>query len=42
MITDNENTDMPDRMNIWTTIGGYGAALVILILMFTLAAPVGN
>ena len=42
MITDTENTDMPDRMNIWTTIGGYGAAIFIMILMFTLAETVGG
>jgi len=40
MITDTENTDLPDRMTIWTTIGGYGGALVIIILMFTLAQSV--
>lgn len=42
MITDNEDSDMPDRMTVWTTIGGYGAALVVMVLMFTLAATVGG
>jgi len=42
MITDTENSDMPDRMNIWTTIGGYGAAGVIIFLMFFLSQTVGN
>ncbi len=42
MITDTENSDMPDRMTIWTTIGGYGAALIIMILMFTLSDSIGG
>jgi hypothetical protein len=42
MITDTEDSDMPDRMTIWTTICGYGGALIIMILMFTLAATVGG
>lgn len=39
MISDNENTDMPDRMNIWTTIGGYALGAVIVFLMFYWALP---
>lgn len=39
MITDNENSDMPDRMNIWTTFGGYALGAVIIFLMFYLALP---
>ena len=42
MITDTENTEYPDRMTIWTTIGGYGAAIVIIILMFMLSETVGS
>lgn len=42
MITDTESSDMPDRMTIWTTIGGYGMAALILFLIFALAAPVGS
>jgi len=42
MITDTEDSDMPDRMTIWTSIGGYGAAIVIMILMFALAETVGS
>ena len=42
MITDTENSDMPDRMTIWTTIGGYGAALIIMILMFSLSETIGS
>jgi hypothetical protein len=39
MISDNENTDMPDRMNIWTTIGGYGLGAAIIFVMFHWALP---
>ena len=42
MITDSENTDMPDRMTVWTTVVGYGAAIVIMVLMFTLAETIGS
>lgn len=40
MLHDNENSDMPDRMGRWVTVGGYGGAAVIVFLMFWLAAPV--
>jgi hypothetical protein len=33
--------DLPDRMTIWTTIGGYGGASLILILIFVLTQSVG-
>ena len=39
---DNGNSEMPDRMGLWTTLGGYGAAAVIVFLMFWLAAPIGS
>jgi len=39
MITDNENSDMPDRMNIWTTLGGYVLGAVIVFIMFQWALP---
>ena len=39
MLTGNEDSDMPDRMNIWTTIGGYGLGAVIVFIMFYWALP---
>lgn len=42
MITDTEASDMPDRMTIWTTVGGYGAAAVIIFLMFYLSETIGS
>jgi hypothetical protein len=39
MITDNENLEMPDRMNIWTTLGGYALGAAIIFTMFQWALP---
>ena len=39
MLADQNSTDMPDRMNIWTTLGGYALGAVIIFLMFYLALP---
>jgi hypothetical protein len=39
MLEEDPNDPMPDRMNIWTTIGGYGAGALIVFLMFYLALP---
>jgi hypothetical protein len=39
MLEEDPNDPMPDRVNIWTTIGGYGAGVLIVFLMFYLALP---
>jgi hypothetical protein len=39
MLNDQNDTDMPDRMNIWTTLGGYVLGAVIIFLMFYLSLP---
>ncbi len=39
MLEEDPNDPMPDRMNIWTTIAGYGAGALIIFLMFELALP---
>ena len=39
MLEEDPNDPMPDRMNIWTTLGGYGAGALIVFLMFYLALP---
>ena len=39
MLEEDQNDPMPDRMNIWTTLGGYGAGALIVFLMFYLALP---
>ena len=33
------NDKLPDRMNKWTTIGGYGLGALIIFLMFYLSLP---
>ena len=33
------NDKLQDKMNIWTTLGGYGAGGLIIFLMFYLALP---
>lgn len=39
MMNHDEDTDMPDRMNIWTTIGGYALGAAIIFIMFYWALP---
>ena len=39
MMNDDKNSDMPDRMNIWTTIGGYALGATIIFIMFYWALP---
>ncbi len=39
MLQEDPNDDMPDRMNGWVAIGGYGLAAIIVFLMFYLADP---
>ena len=39
MMNDDDNTDMPDRMNIWTSIGGYTLGAAIIFVMFYWALP---
>ena len=34
MQAEDPNDPMPDNMNIWTTLGGYGLAAVIVFIMF--------
>ena len=34
MLEETPNDLMSDRMNIWTTIGGYGAGTLIFFLIF--------
>ncbi len=37
MIEEDPNDPMPDRMNIWTTLAGYGAGVAIIVIMFVWA-----
>jgi hypothetical protein len=39
MLEEDPNDPMPDRMNIWTTLGSYGAGALSVFLMFYLALP---
>jgi hypothetical protein len=39
MMQEDPNDDMPDRMNIWVALGGYGFGALIIFLMFYLADP---
>ena len=39
MMQDDPNDDMPDKMSIWTTIGGYAIGGIIIFIMFYLALP---
>lgn len=39
MLEEDPNDPMPDRMNIWTTLAGYGFGGGIIFLMFYLALP---
>jgi hypothetical protein len=39
MLEENPNDPMPDRINIWTTIGDYGAGALIAFLIFYTALP---
>ena len=41
MDTENQG-DLPDKMNIWTTLGGYGLCALVIFLMFYLAEPAYN
>ena len=37
---DDQNGENPDRMTPTIAVLGYGAAIILIILLFTLAAPV--
>ena len=39
MLEEDPNDPMPDRMNFWTTLAGYGIGGLIIFLMFELALP---
>ena len=39
MLQEDPNDKMPDKMGIWTTIGGYAIGGLIVFLMFYLALP---
>lgn len=39
MLEEDETTDMPDRMNKWVMLGGYGIGFLLIFLMFALADP---
>ena len=39
MMQEDPNDPMPDKMGIWTTLGGYAIGAVIVFLMFYLALP---
>ena len=39
MLNEDPNDPMPDRMNKWTTIGGYVLGGVIIFVMFYWALP---
>jgi hypothetical protein len=39
MMQEDPNDDMPDKMNIWVSIGGYGFGAVIIFMMFYWADP---
>ena len=40
MNVEDPNDPMPDRMNIWTTLGGYilGAAIIFILFYWSLPA----
>ncbi|MFT6582119.1 MAG: hypothetical protein ACKVKG_09515 [Alphaproteobacteria bacterium] len=39
MQVEDPNDPMPDRMNIWTTLGGYSLGAIIVFIMFKWALP---
>ena len=39
MLQQDPNDDMPDRMNGWVALGGYGLGGLIIFTMFYLAMP---
>ena len=39
MHEEDPNDPMPDRMNIWTTLGGYTLGAAIIFIMFYWALP---
>jgi hypothetical protein len=39
MHEEDPNDPMPDRMNIWTTLGGYILGAAIIFIMFYWALP---
>ena len=39
MHQEDPNDDMPDRMNGWVALGGYGLGGVIIFIMFYWALP---
>ncbi|MDH3699669.1 MAG: hypothetical protein OEU46_00025 [Alphaproteobacteria bacterium] len=39
MMQDDPDDLMPDRMNIWTTIGGYALGAIIVFIMFYWSLP---
>ncbi len=39
MLEEDPNDPMPDRMNIWTTIGGYAFGAAIIFVMFQWSLP---
>ena len=39
MMQEDPNDKMPDKMSIWTTLGGYTIGGIIIFLMFYLALP---
>lgn len=39
MQAEDPNDPMPDRMNIWTTIGGYALGAAIIFIMFHWSLP---
>ena len=39
MLVEDPKDTMPDRMNIWVAIGGYGLAALIIFIMFYWADP---
>ena len=39
MLSEDPNDPMPDRMNIWTTLGGYILGAVIVYVMFEWSLP---
>lgn len=39
MLEEDPNDPMPDRMNIWTTLGGYAFGAAIIFTMFYWSLP---
>lgn len=39
MNVEDPNDPMPDRMNVWTSIGGYALGAAIIVIMFYWALP---